>query len=172
MTRLLPVVLGLFLLALSPIDAGALEPVKGPTVLTVDGAIGKANAEAAGRKLARIDRQMLAALPQRAFRTATPWYPEPREFKGPMQRDVLGLVGAGKGRELKVVAINDYAASIPFADAELDVIVATHIDGQPIPVREKGPLFIIYNFDANPKLRTEQYFGRSVWQVKAIEVLD
>ena len=37
-------------------------------------------------------------------------------------------------------------------------------------VREKGPLFVIYPFDADPSLFNEKYFNRSVWQVKAIEV--
>jgi hypothetical protein len=72
---------------------------------------------------------------------------------------------------MRVIAINDYASTVPVADAEFDVVLATHIDGAPIPVREKGPLFIVYNFDGQPRLRTEQYFSRSVWQVKSMEIL-
>jgi hypothetical protein len=38
-------------------------------------------------------------------------------------------------------------------------------------VREKGPLFVMYPFDEQPALRTSVYFGRCIWQLKAIEVL-
>jgi hypothetical protein len=61
---------------------------------------------------------------------------------------------------------------IPFEDAaQYLVIVARLMDDKPMPVREKGPLFIVYNFDGQPRLRTEQYFSRSVWQVKSMEIL-
>jgi hypothetical protein len=74
-------------------------------------------------------------------------------------------------RTMKVAALNDYVADVPFADAlTYDVILADRIDGAPIPVRERGPLFIIYPFDQVPSLRNEQYYERSVWQVKSIEV--
>jgi hypothetical protein len=150
--------------------AQALETPKTQVILTIGGAVGNTNAEIDGRKVARLDREMLNALPQRAFRTTTPWHNGRPEFSGPMLRDVLALVGA-QGRELRVVAINDYASTVPVADGAFDVVLATLIDGAPIPVREKGPLFIVYNFDGQPRLRTEQYFSRSVWQVKSIEVL-
>lgn len=148
----------------------ALDPPKGPVILTIGGAIATTNGDADGRRVARIDREMLNALPQRSFRTATPWHAGTPEFRGPTLRDVLAMVGA-RGRELRVVAINDYASTVPVADAEFDVVLATSIDGAPIPVREKGPLFIVYNFDGQPRLRTEQYFSRSVWQVRSIDVV-
>ncbi len=170
MTPLRRLILAIVLLLGPAGPALALDPPKGPVVLTVAGAVGTTNAEADGRRVARIDRDMLAALPQRAFRTATPWHTGTPEFSGPTLRDVLALVGA-RGRELRVIAINDYASTVPVADAEFDVVLATHIDGAPIPIREKGPLFIVYNFDGQPRLRTEQYFSRSVWQVRSIEVL-
>jgi len=162
--------LTLAILVGSVAPALALDPPKGAVILTLGGAIGASNATVDGRPVARFDRDMLNALPQRAFRTSTPWHTGAPEFSGPTLRDVLAAVAA-KGRELRVVAINDYASTVPVVDAELDVVLATQIDGAPIPVREKGPLFIVYNFDAQPRLRTEQYFSRSVWQVKSIDIL-
>jgi len=38
-------------------------------------------------------------------------------------------------------------------------------------VRDKGPLFMIYPFDAQPELRSAVYYSRSVWQLSEIEVL-
>jgi hypothetical protein len=135
-------------------------------ILTMTGSITHTNA-AGG---AAFDAEMLAALPRQKIVTATPWYDEPRTFEGPLLRDVLAAVGAS-GRMLKVEALNDYAADVPFADAlAYNVVIADRIDGEPIPVRERGPLFIIYPFDQIPQLKTEQYYQRSVWQVKSIEV--
>jgi hypothetical protein len=37
-------------------------------------------------------------------------------------------------------------------------------------VRTKGPLFIVYPFDAAKELQSSTYYERSIWQLKAIEV--
>ena len=146
--------------------AGTLPDPQSPPILTVTGAIANTNAE----RGAWFDAAMLAALPRRTITTSTPWHDGPRTFEGPLLRAVLAAVGA-TGRNLKVEALNDYAADVPFADAlTYDVILADRIDGAPIPVRERGPLFIIYPFDQVPSLRNEQYYERAVWQVKSIEV--
>jgi hypothetical protein len=76
------------------------------------------------------------------------------------------------GATLKVVALNDYSASIPFADAaDLDTILATRANGKLLSVREKGPLFLIYPFDLDKRLFNEKDFSRSVWQIGTIEVI-
>lgn len=146
--------------------SGTLPSPHGTPILTVTGAI--ANTNAGGG--AELDAAMLASLPRRTITTATPWYDQPRTFEGPLLRDLLTAVGAS-GKTLRVEALNDYAADVPFADAlAYSVVIADRIDGKPIPVRERGPLFIIYPFDQVPALKTEQYYQRSVWQVKSIEV--
>jgi hypothetical protein len=48
--------------------------------------------------------------------------------------------------------------------------VARLINDQPIPVREKGPLFVVYPFDKSAELRTSKFYERSIWQLKALEV--
>jgi hypothetical protein len=37
-------------------------------------------------------------------------------------------------------------------------------------VRDKGPLFIVYPFDSRSDLRSERYYSRSAWQLRALEV--
>jgi hypothetical protein len=144
----------------------ALPAPHGTAILTMTGAIAHTNAVGS----ATFDADMFASFPRRKITTATPWYDQPRTFEGPLLRDLLAAVGAS-GRTLKVEALNDYAADLPFADAlAYDVVVADRIDGETIPVRERGPLFIIYPFDQVPQLKTEQYYQRAVWQVKSIEV--
>jgi hypothetical protein len=135
-----------------------------------------------GRVLARQDRAdrsefdmaTLERLPQRVIVTSTPWYPSARQFTGPLLRDVLAAAGlpAETDATLRCVALNDYKVDIPVGDARrIDVILARLLDGKPMSVREKGPLFVMYPFDEQPALRTSLFFGRCIWQLKAIEVL-
>ena len=61
--------------------------------------------------------------------------------------------------------------SIPMSDvSKFKVIVARQIDDKPIPVREKGPLFVVYPFDSAAELRTSTYYERSIWQLKALDI--
>lgn len=146
--------------------AMALEAPTGKVVLTISGKVDQPNA---GGK-ADFDMAMLEKLPQHSFTTATPWYPGPKTFTGPLLRDVLAAAGA-KGTLLRAVALNDYKIDIPAEDADRhDMIVARLLDGKPMPVREKGPLFIVYPFDGSADLRSERYYSRSAWQLRTLEV--
>ena len=146
--------------------AAALDAAPGKVVLTITGQVAHANAG----DHADFDMAMLEKLPQRSFTTATPWYTQPRTFTGPLLRDVLAAAGA-RGAVLHAVALNDYKIEIPAADAEtFDVIVARLLDGKPMAVREKGPLFIIYPFDSRTELRSERYYSRSAWQLRTLDV--
>jgi hypothetical protein len=149
---------------------GAAPPLPapaGPPVLSVSGRIRVRN----HGELAAFDMAMLEALPQHHVGARTPWYAEPRKFSGPLLRDLLDRTGAD-GQKLRAVALNDYRVDIPADDAQrFDVIVARLLDGRPMSVREKGPLFVMYPFDAHPELRTAVYFSRCIWQLRALEVL-
>lgn len=144
----------------------ALDAPKGKAILTLSGKIGATNANGQ----AQFDLAMLKALPQRTFTTHTPWEKQPTTFTGPLLRDVLYAAEA-KGVTLHAVALNDYKISLPVSDSQkFDVIIAHQMDGKAIPVRTKGPLFVVYPFDSVPELRSSTYFERSIWQLKAIEV--
>jgi hypothetical protein len=39
-----------------------------------------------------------------------------------------------------------------------------------MPVQNRGPLFIVYNFDSDPELKNQKFYSRSVWQVARLEV--
>lgn len=148
--------------------AHALDRPKGRVVLTLTGRIGIRNAD----RGAEFDMDMLAALPQHSFSTKTPWYPEARKFTGPLLRDVLAAVDA-QGKNLRAIALNDYKVDLPVGDAlKFNLVLARLMDDKPMPVRDKGPLFIIYPFDADEVLRNERYYSRSAWQLKTIDVLE
>jgi len=135
---------------------------EGPAVLTVGGRSARRTFD-----LATIER-----LPQRTLMATTPWYASARRFGGPLLRDVLAAAGvpADAAGTARCVALNDYKVDIPLDDLRrFDVVLAHQIDGKPMSVREKGPLFVIYPFDDRPELRTSIYYGRCIWQLKAIE---
>lgn len=152
------------LISLSP--AWALSPATGKVILTISGKIQEKNS-AAG---AQFDLAMIEKLPQQTFSTMTPWDKNPIKFTGPLLRDLLAAVKA-QGSTIKAAALNDYMTSIPMDDAsKFDVIVAHRMNDEAIPVKTKGPLFIIYPFDTRKELHSTVYYGRSAWQLKSMTV--
>ena len=112
----------------------------------------------------------LEALPQVEVRTTTPWSKAAVTYRGPLLRTVLEAAGA-KGQELRAIALNDYRVTLPLADVrEHNVILATRADGQPLSVRDKGPLFVIYPFDSEPALKQPAYYERSIWQLRRLQL--
>lgn len=159
------------LIAVMTLGTGAvaddLAKPAGDVILTISGAISHTNSG----DQAVFDMAMLEAMAQRTTVTATPWYDGAQTFTGPTIADILAAVGAD-GTTLRVIALNDYAAEMPVQDTvDTPVILATRLNGDFMSVRDKGPLFTIYPFDEMPQLVNEVYFSRSVWQVKAIEVV-
>jgi hypothetical protein len=147
--------------------ASALERPTEPVVLTLQGRIRSQNHGAT----AVFDMRMLAALPQHGYATRTPWYAKARRFGGPLLRDVLAAAGA-QGATLRLKALNDYQVDMPWDDAQrYDVMLARLLDEQPMSVRDRGPLMVIYPFDTRPELRSAVYYSRSAWQLHTIEVL-
>ena len=157
----------LMVLALvSALPAAALEPATGKIVLTITGKISEKNAG----NTAVFDLAMLEKLPQQTFTTKTPWDKQPVKYTGPFLRDVLAAVKAN-GSTLKASALNDYKTTIPLDDAKrFDVVLAHKMNDKVIPVRTKGPLFIIYPFDTKPELQATVYYERSAWQLKSIDI--
>jgi hypothetical protein len=146
--------------------AQALDKPAAAVVLSITGRVRSPNSG----KRADFDMAMLEALPQTSFSTRSPWYGGARRFTGPLLRDVLTAAGA-HGSLLRLVALNDYWVEMPIEDTALhDVIVARLLDGKPMAVRDKGPLFVIYPFDTSPELRNPVHYGRSAWQLRTIDV--
>lgn len=153
-------------LPLTALGADALPRPTGAVVLTVSGGIANTNAGAD----ARFDRAMLEKLGVRALRTSTTWTTGIKTFEGVLARDVMKTVGA-QGAEVRAVALNDYAVSIPMADFErYDVLLAFRMDGQDLTARDKGPLWVVYPRDAHRELNDSKFDARWAWQLKRLEV--
>lgn len=116
------------------------------------------------------DAASLAALGASTLATHVPWDKEARTWEGVHLKRLLASVQVA-GRPIRVKALNDYVAVIPWVDIEqFDPLLAWLRDGQPIPVRAKGPLLVVYPFSTHPELRRAEYTDRSVWHVSEIVV--
>lgn len=105
--------------------------------------------------------------------TSVPWEGagERHAWDGVPLRQLLAATNA-EGRDLRVGAVNDYSATIPWDDiVRFDPLLAWSRDDRAIPLREKGPLIVIYPFDAHSALRNGETLRRSVWHVNEIDVL-
>lgn len=151
---------------LLPLLAHPLDFPRGPVLLTISGTIKRTNSG----NHAVLDAAILKSLPQHTLRTDTPWTDGITTFEGPLLQDVIKLVG-GEGQELLATALNDYVVSIPRSDIENHgVILAMKRNGLELTVRSKGPLWVIYPWKTNEKLRTERYYSRSIWHLSEIEI--
>lgn len=149
-----------------PAAAAPLAKPQGKVVLSISGLIENTNN---GDK-AEFDMPMIEAIGLQSFTTKTPWYKDPVTFSGVPMSKLLEAVGA-KGTSITVTALNDYATDVPIEDFKVHtVILATKRDGNYMPVRDKGPLFIVYNYDSNPELQHQRFYSRSVWQVARMVV--
>jgi hypothetical protein len=119
---------------------------------------------------ANFDLAMLESLPRREVRTENPWEEGTAVYEGVLLRDLLNSVEAN-GTVLRIAALNDYSAEMDVEDTEtIDVILAFKRNGKYMPIREKGPLFVVFPFSDQPSLKVQQRFAQSVWQVSRITV--
>lgn len=144
-------------------EASLPQPA-GKVVLTVGGAI----THTTDGKQALFDLDQLKALGKEDIRTSTPWTMGEVTFEGIPIVKLLSAVGA-KSTAISVTALNDYSANMTVAQLiEAKAILAYAVDGKPLSVRDKGPFWIIFPFDADAKYRNDEYWSKSVWQVKSM----
>ena len=148
--------------------AAPLSMPKDKPILEIAGSISATNKDGA----AVFDREMLESLGLETITTTTPWHKGPVTFEGVRMSKVMQLVQA-KGKTVKALALNDYETQIPMEDfSKFNVLLALKRDGEYMPVRDKGPLFIVYPYDSTPELKSQTYYGRSAWQLKKLEIVD
>ena len=146
--------------------AEALATPDGATVLTVTGAITQTNDAGS----ANFDLEMLAAMGVTTIETTTIWTDGVQTFEGVALDQLLQALGATEGT-LIATAINDYSVEIPIAEVgQGNPIVAFRQNGAEMSVRDKGPLWIVYDYDSDPAYRTETIYARSIWQLDRLEV--
>ncbi|MEP2920619.1 molybdopterin-dependent oxidoreductase [Sulfitobacter sp.] len=118
------------------------------------------------------DRAELEALGTASIETTTIWTEGVQTFEGVPLAVLMQELGAQDGKIL-ATAINDYTIEIPLSDAtENGPILALKMNGEQMSVRDKGPVWVVYPYDADADYRTEVIYSRSIWQLDRIEVVE
>jgi hypothetical protein len=108
------------------------------------------------------------SLPQVSFETSTIWTSGTPKFTGVPLAALLNDAGITDGSVI-VTALNNYAVEIPLSDISDTVpIVAYYVNDEPMSVRDKGPLWLIYPYDSSLDYQTELNYSRSIWQLDRI----
>ncbi len=111
----------------------------------------------------------LRAMESRDLRTGTPWTSGAETFTGVTGRRFVEVLGAG-GSEVIADALNDYHVTIPFDVFASDTLLIAYArDGQPMAVRDKGPLWIVFPFDAQELYRSDSYKAYAIWSLIHLE---
>lgn len=163
---------------------------RGPVLLTVTGAITKANRSAldpaldqmmAKQKIAfdkahAFDFAALTALPATTIKPTLEYDSKPHTLKGPLLTDVARAAGApAEGTRFVLRAVDGYNVTLSLADArKYRFIIATHLDGQPMPLGGLGPLWAVYDADRAPDMAAKpvtERFALCPWGLYHVEVL-
>lgn len=160
-----------------------------PALLTVTGAIGRGNRGPLDPALDQMmkkqgirfdkghafDFAALVSLPAVTIRPSLEYDGKPHALRGPLLTDVLAAAGVrGEAKELVMRAIDGYAPSATMKDIrQYRFIIATHLDGKPMPVGGLGPLWAVYDADRFPEMAgkpLDARFGNCPWGLYHIDV--
>jgi hypothetical protein len=164
--------------------------VRGPALLTVTGAIAHPNRGPLDPVLDQMmhkqgvqfthahafDHAALLRLAPRTIRPTLEYDGKPHTLRGPLLLDVLAGAGARVGDRTVLVlrAVDGYNVELSCAQARTRrVIVATHIDGDPMPLGGLGPLWAVHDADRLPELAQlplAQRFAACPWALYHVDV--
>ena len=162
----------------------------GPALLTVSGAIGKSNRGALDPALDQMmakhgiqfakawtfDTAALHRLPSVTIRPTLEYDAKVHALQGPLLETVLQSAGvpAGASPMLGLRAVDGYNVAVSLADARsYRMIVASHIDGQPLALGGLGPQWAVYDADKLPAFKDKplkERFGLCPWGLYHIDV--
>ncbi|MED7793150.1 molybdopterin-dependent oxidoreductase [Klebsiella aerogenes] len=127
------------------------------------------NAE--GNVIHTITADEFNAYPQKTICTSTPWTDINKKacFTGVRIKDIINKYNIPSDT-LNFHALNDYDVNIPKSDInDYDIILASHMNGKQLEVRNFGPYMVIYPLDQyQNKLNRPDHLARFIWQVDKI----
>jgi hypothetical protein len=148
-------------------DAPILPQVTGPVILTITGL----DATRFPGGSLDLDLGRMEALGTHEFATSSIWTDGVHTYRGVPLARLIGFLDLS-ARQLRLHALNDYAIDFPAAESGAKApILAFQMDGKPMSVREKGPIWLVYPYDDDAIFRTDTIFSRSIWQLDRIDVL-
>ncbi|WP_299611558.1 oxidoreductase [uncultured Tateyamaria sp.] len=146
---------------------GWQTPVFAQSVTDLQVTVSDSESDTISLSLAALD-----AMAQETFSTTTIWTEGEVTFSGVPLKAMLESVDAA-GSSVEMVALNDYKVVMPMAELEDNApIVATRMDGETMSVRDKGPYWIVFPYDQNPKYQNETIYSFSIWQLNRLKVVD
>jgi hypothetical protein len=173
----------------SLVQAAGDAPGGSPALLTVTGAINKTNRgpldsvrdlmmakqKIEFQKAHAFDFGMLTAMPAVTIKPTIEYDKQAHMLHGPLLADVLKACGvSGDAGKLAMRAVDGYSPTISIADArKYRFIVATHLDGKPMPLGGLGPLWAIYDADRFPDMAAkpiDQRFAMCPWALYHVDV--
>lgn len=164
------------------------KSVRGPALLTVTGAIDRGNRGPFDPALDRMmhkqnvtfdkarvfDFASITALPAVSIKPTLEYDSKPHTLSGPLLSDIVAAAGAlGSASQILLRAVDGYAVVVSLANAhKYRFIVATHLDGSPMPLGGLGPLWAVYDADRFPDMSAKpinQRFALCPWGLYHIE---
>jgi hypothetical protein len=162
----------------------------GPALLTVSGALVRSNRGPFDPALDQMmhkhgvsfgkawtfDDAALRMLPAITIRPTLEYDAKVHELRGPLLLDVMAHAGATLGDKTVLVlhAVDGYNVELPVARARAQrFILATHVDGKPMPLGGLGPLWAVYDADRVPEMAAQalgQRFAACPWALYHVEV--
>jgi hypothetical protein len=164
-------------------------PRSGPALLTVSGAFHGGNrgeVTALDQLMSKhgvqferahaFDFAALSVLPTLTIEPVIEYDGRSHSITGPLLTTVLKAAGVGThDGELVLRAIDGYGAQLTMDEArEMRFIIATHIDGAPLPLGGLGPLWAVYDPDRVPGMMDKplgERFARCPWGLYHIDVV-
>jgi len=153
---------------------GAVRPNCGPLDPALDQMMAKQ--QIAFDRAHTFDFAAPAALPATTIRPTLEHDARPHTLRGPLLADVLAAAGAPAdgATPLALRAIDGYRVPITLAEARrLGLIVATHLDGAPMPLGGLGPLWAVLDADRIPELAANplpERFAQCPWGLYHVAV--
>lgn len=171
---------------------GKTPAAAGPTLLTISGELAHPNR---GRLDPALDQLMskhgvhfdkarsftyadLATLPAVEIRPTLEYDAKPHTLRGPLLSRLLDIAGAGRPAEATVGlrALDGYNVELSLAEVRRRaLIVATHIDGTPLPLGGLGPLWAVFDPVTLPELGARplpERFAQCPWGLYSVHVAD
>ncbi|MCW1918737.1 molybdopterin-dependent oxidoreductase [Rhodobacter sp. KR11] len=166
--RVLLPLLTLGLLPLAAVADQPLAPPEGDIILTVSGL----DPAMAPDGVLAFDRAGLAALGPVSFSTTSIWTEGRHAFTGIPLWTLAQKLNLPPDAKVTLRAMNDYQVDIPLTETTPQApLLAYEMDGKPMSVRDKGPIWVVYPYDADPRaFQTVTVFARSIWQLDRIEI--
>ena len=162
----------------------------GPALLTITGDISRANRNGLNPALDQLmakqkvsfkractfNFETLAELPQASIRPILEYDEKPHTLSGPLLIDVIHSAGGQITGTTSVLlrAIDGYTVTVSASEFyRFRFLLATHLDGEPMPLGGLGPLWAVYDADRFSELAAKpvsQRFGLCPWALYHINL--